>query len=403
MKSSLLGPRLGFPLLVLCLVCGIVPGRVSAEAAGTLTGQVQNATAGATAPAGLPVTLHIVGEEDQVQRRDMTTDRDGRFSFSGLDTSASLKYFPTVDYQGTLYFNQVVSLAAQPDQTVAITVYDGTTSDQLVAFERSNLLVQNIAPNRLDLMEMGAVVNVGDRTYLGAEPAAGAARATLLFEVPPGAVDLVPQAGIRPNDLTSTPTGFALSSPVLPGRHQLAFSYSLPYGADRLTINKRLTYPAASFTLYLPDVGLRVSSPQLEARGQTELGGQKFLQFSGQNLPRGTELRIELANLPRAGGSAVERLTAPMLAVGGVALLAGVVLVGCRRRATGPPSSGVRTPARAELDRLQVLLTLANLDERFDQGKLDEAAYYREREVEKQRLRALSERTVGARAGDDDR
>ncbi len=401
-NGSSIGLRLAASLLALCLVCGVVPGRVSAEAAGTLAGQVQNATAGAPAPANLPVTLHIVGEGDQIQRRDATTDPAGRFSFRGLDTSVGLKYLPTVDYQGTLYFEQVVSLTEQPEQTVAITVYEGTTTDQLIAFERSNLLVQNIAPNRLDLMEMGSVANVGDHTYLGPEPAAGAARATLLLAVPPGAVDLAPQAGIRPTDLTSTPSGFALSSPILPGRHQLAFSYSLPYGSDRLIISKRLTYPAASFTLYLPDVGLQVSSPQLEARGQTELGGQKFLQFSGQNLPRGTQLWIELGNLPTTTGSAVERLTVPMLAVGGIALLAGVALVGCRRLAAGRPSAGDRVPARAELDRLQVLLTLAKLDERFDQGQLDEAAYHREREAEKQRLRALSEPAVGARAGNGD-
>jgi 5-hydroxyisourate hydrolase-like protein (transthyretin family) len=398
-KGGTLGLRLAALLLALYLVCGVAPGRASADAAGTLAGQVQNATAGAPAPVGIPVTLHIVGEGDQVQRRDTTTDQDGRFSFSGLDVSAGLKYLPTVDYQGTLYFDRVVSLADQPEQTVAITVYEGTTTDQLIAFERSNLLVQNIAPNRLDLMEMGSVANLGDRTYVGAEPAAGAARATLLVAVPPGAVDLAPQAGIRPTDLTSTPTGFALNSPILPGRHQLAFSYSLPYSSDRLIISKRLTYPAASFTLYLPDVGLQVNSPQLEAGGQTELGGQKFLQFSGQNLPRGTELWIELANLPTSGSSAVDRLTAPMLAVGGLALLAGVALVGCRRLTVDPPSAGGRVPARAELDRLQVLLTLASLDERFDQGELDEAAYHREREAEKQRLRALSEPAVGAGAG----
>jgi hypothetical protein len=396
----LLSVRLASLVLVaLCLGRGLAPGRASAEAAGTLAGQVQNATAGASAPAGLPVTLNIVGEDGQVQRRDTATDQDGRFSFGGLDVSAELKYLPTVDYQGTLYFDRVVSLAEQPEQTVAITIYEGTATDQFIAFERSNLLVQNIAPNRLDLMEMGSVANVGDRTYIGAEPTAGAARATLLFAVPPGAVDLAPQAGFRPADLTSIPTGFALSSPILPGRHQLAFSYSLPYSSDRLIISKRLTYPAASFTLYIPDVGLQVSSPQLEAHGPTELGGQKFLQYSGQNFPRGTELRIELANLPATGSSAVDRLTVPMLAVGGLALLAGVAMVYRRRLTADPPPAGGRIPAGAELDRLQVLLTLASLDERFDQGKLDEVAYHREREAEKQRLRDLSKPPVGVGVG----
>jgi hypothetical protein len=71
-----------------------------------------------------------------------------------------------------------------------------------------------------------------------------------------------------------------------------------------------------------------------------------------------------------------------------------------RRRLTADPTSVVgRVPAGAELDRLQVLLTLASLDERFDQGKLDEVAYHREREAEKQRLRDLSNSAVGVGAG----
>ena len=86
-----------------------------------------------------------------------------------------------------------------------------------------------------------------------------------------------------------------------------------------------------------------------------------------------------------------------------LALFAGLALVYRRRLAAGRPPAGVRLTAGAELDRLQVLLTLANLDERFDQGQLDEAAYQREREAEKQRLRALSESVVGVRVVDDDR
>jgi hypothetical protein len=383
-------------LLTLALFLAGLARTAAAQAAGVVDGQVRNATAGAPPPAGLPVMLHIVGEGDQVQRRQTVTDQDGLFSFGELDPAAGLKYLPTVEYQGALYFDQVLTLVDEPHQTASITIYEGTTSDQLIAFERTNLLVQNIAPNRLDLMEMGSIANIGDRTYLGQDPGPARSRATLDFAVPPGAVDVALQAGFRAEDLITTPTGFSLSSPVVPGRHQVAYSYSLPYGADRLVISKRLTYPAASFTLYVPDVGLRVSSAQLESRGPTELGGQKFLLFGAQNLPRGTELRVELTNLPSTAGSVAEQLGPPVLAAGSLLLLVGLGMVYLRRRAAQNLADGSLAPARAERERMQSLLTLASLDERFEQGELPEAEYRREREAEKQRLLALSAPGGGA-------
>ena len=61
-------------------------------------------------------------------------------------------------------------------------------------------------------------------------------------------------------------------------------------------------------------------------------------------------------------------------------------------------------PARAAepVRAVATFSILADLDERFDQGQLDKAAYHRERGAKKQRLRALSELAVGARADDND-
>jgi hypothetical protein len=339
-------------VLALVLTSALPATPVLATGHGVVEGQVQNATPDGASPAELTVVLHIVSEGDRVERRQATTDSDGRYRFEGLDTGTGTRYLPLVEYQGAAYFPRPISLAEPASgarQSADITVYEATSSDQWIAHERANLLVQNVAPGRIELLEMGSLANVGERTYIGPDAPAGGERQTLRFSVPAGASDLAPQAGFGPNDISATPGGFAISSPVWPGRHQFAYSYSLPVSTERLQIGKRLEYPTVAFNLYVPDVGLRVDSPQLRPRGQTELGGQKLLLYSAENLPRGTELRLQLSGLPSAPGSAAAGLAWPILGLGSAALLGGLGLAYRRRRwphLQGPASNVQRRGGR---------------------------------------------------------
>jgi hypothetical protein len=369
---------------------------------GVIQGQLKNGTADGAVPADMTVILHIVADGDRVERRQAATDGDGRYRFEGLDTASTVKYLPVVEYGGAMYYTRPLSLAEQANQTADITVYDSTNSDESILYERANLLVRGISAARMDVMEMGAVTNAGDRTYIGPNAPPGAPRPTLNFSIPPGATEVAPQLGFAPGDISPTPDGFTIASPILPGRHQLAFSYSLPFSMDRLQVNKRLEYPTVSFNVYVPDTGLRIESPQLVPQGQTDFGGQKFLLYSAQNLRRGTELGIQVGGLPVAREAGTGRLAWPILLAGSSALLIGLAVTYRRRLTTKlPPMSQAATvadgpraphdnghagPSYADLQRMQLLLTVARLDERYERGELPEEQYRREREVGKRQL-----------------
>jgi hypothetical protein len=67
----------------------------------------------------------------------------------------------------------------------------------------------------------------------------------------------------------------------------------------------------------------------------------------------------------------------------------GVLLFGARSR---PAASGAATapaPEQAEQERLELVVRLAALDERFAAGRVKQAEYERERRRGKQRLREL--------------
>jgi hypothetical protein len=350
--------------------------------------------------------LHQVDRAERVDRFQTTADSDGRYRFDALSTADGVRYLPAVEYGGAAYFQRPLSLAGQPHQTADIVVYEPIESDQWIVLERANLLLQQITPNRLDVLEMGAVANIGDRTFVGAEEPVGAARPVLRLSVPFGAVGLAPQAGFAPNDFRPTGDGFTTASPVVPGRHQLAYSYSLAYDGESIKLSKRLDYPTASFNLYVPDIGLQVASAQLQPPGQTELGGQRYLVYAAQNLPRGTVIRAHFNGLPHTGDALSHRLVWPILGGGGGALLSGL-LVARRRQRMRRVSSVVQPDANghegaataADLERYELLLALARLDQRHAQGEVPEERYLRERAAGKRRLVELARRK-GAAPGD---
>jgi hypothetical protein len=402
-SASLLGaPRGRLAWLVVALLAlaslGADPGLASEN--GIVEGLVTNGSQGGSPVEGSPVVLNALDESDRLERRESTIGADGRYRFEGLPTAAGLRYLPVVEFQGAAYFPQPVSLEQEPRQQADITVYEATESDQWVAFERTNLLVRAVGPNRLELMEMGALANVGDRTFVGSEATAGSGRVTLRFDLPAGAVDVAPQAGFAPNDFQAGPDGVTIGGPIVPGRHQLALSYGLPFQGSSFTLTKRLTYPALGFNLYLPDVGVQLESPQLTARGPAELGGQRYLLYSAQQLPRGTELQVRLSGLPVAARSLTEQLLWPLGGLGGLALTA-ALLLGYRRavaRGTDQPLAAASQEA-AEVERVRLLLSIARLDRRFEQGEVSREQYERERERSKERLLAIG---AGREAGTAD-
>jgi hypothetical protein len=383
--------RLILALGLLVLLGGVSARVVEAQAAvgpGVIEGRVQNATPNGAAPAGAAITLHAVVERSKIGEWQTTTDAQGHYRFEGLDTNPSIIYIPVAAYQGVSYFPpRPVSFGDSSPQQSDLTVYDTTESGDMVAFERLAMMVVGIEPNALAVRQMGSVVNAGQQTVV---PVAhdGATPLTLRFFLPSGASDVQPEAGFLPGDLLQLPDAIGSASPLLPGRRQVAFSYLVTYGQGSAEISTRLDYPTQSFTLYVPDVGLNVSSPQLTAQGPTQLAGQNYLSFVGQNLPRGAELRVTLGGLPMAVDGGEQ--TIPWAVVAGAALLVvGLGLAIARRGMLRPAVAAVPSTADAETQRMRLLLEIARLDERHEAGEVPSGEYERRRASAKEQLLAL--------------
>jgi hypothetical protein len=384
--------RLSAARIVAAIVVALLVTGTAARAAGNgvIDGTVVNGTAGGAAPVDLKVTIHSVRDRTQLDKQEVSTDGAGRFHVEGLETGANIVYLPIVEYAGVPYFpDRPVVLDGSGSAQVTIQVYETSPTPTDLTFDRANMLIMNVSPSALTVMEMGAVVNGSDRTFDADARVTGSDR-TLRFNLPAGAIQVTPQTGLAPDGLESTPDGFATTDPVRPGRREIAYSYQLPYDSSTLDLTRSFTLPVGTFTLYLPDQGIDVIGPGLALQGTADLGGRTYRQYAVQNLRAGDELRFRLTNLPAPLLARPRDLGLAVATIGGLALAA-LLIVAIRRRtsdsaATVPTAEGAgsRDAERAELVR-----SLAELDERFAAGGVDEAEYRARREAEKARLLTL--------------
>jgi len=377
--TRLMRRRLGLAalggLVALCLL-GWLVGTASAQATGTLDGTVTQGTPGGGSVSGLPVLLLVFKDEQKVDEQHTTTDVNGHFRFEGLDPAPERIYFPVVDYQGVSYYSDPLTFKDSTAQSVQITIYEPTPSDEKIAVPRANMIVTGAEPDRLYLMEMGVVANSGDHTYTGAE--------TLHFPLPAGAENFAPRFGFLANSVSQRPDGFVVNGPVLPGEHQLAYSYELPASGQEVVLTRRIAYPTETFSLFVPlQDGLQVSSPQLSDDGTRDLGGQTYRVFSASHLARGEQVSMRFSGLPAMPGATAQRL-GYLLLVAGAAISIAALVFAWRRGATTPAAAPAAEPAAARRERL--LDILADLDERYEAGELDQAEYQRSRDVAKRRL-----------------
>jgi hypothetical protein len=376
-----------FAVLVVLM---LAPMQVRAAGNGVIEGTVVNGTAGGAVPAGVKVTVHAVRDRTPVDKQEVTTDAAGRFHVEGLETGANLIYLPLVDYGGVPYFpERPVTLDGSGPAQVTVQVYETTPTPDALSYDRANMLILGVTPTALSIMEMGAVVNGGDRTY-AADPKVTGSDRTLRFTLPEGATQVTPQAGLAPDALESTPDGFATSDPVRPGRREIAFSYQLPYESSSLDLARTFALPVGTFTLYLPDQGIDVIGPGLALQGTADLGGKSYRQYAVQNIGVGSEVRFRLTNLPAPLLARPRDLGLAVAGAGGL-ILAVVLLLALRRRSAVPV--GEMTPieqaAPDDAERLSLVRSLAELDERYEAGGVDEAEYRATREAGKARLLAL--------------
>jgi len=366
-----------------CAASGVLAA--PASQVGSVSGQVRNGSPGGRTLNGIEVDLHAFdGTNDQVIATT-TSDATGSYHFENVEINGSAQYSVSATFAKVPYFSPPFKFDASGRQTADLSVYNTTASDAAVSIDRLSIVVANVDAKQrlLTLVESYHFNNSGQATYVG--QLVGSQLQSLRFPLFGGAESLTPEAGFQLADATSIASGFALSLPVLPGPSTIVFAYQVPYRDPTLVLDRTLAYKTAVAEVILPG-GVNVSSPQLNGQGAVSVGGQTLATIQGTGLTPGAAVRLEISGLPLSGGSflPLDSLRTQLILVVIVIGAAALSVVAYRGRA------GRQRAAELGTERQQLLRRIAQLDDRFEAGKLDQGSYAREREQAKARLRELA-------------
>jgi hypothetical protein len=378
------------PAVLLLVLISVRP--VSAETNdGSISGQVVNKTAGGGQVGGASVRLVTFGRQENAPlgQRAAQSDADGRYTFDQLERDPNLVYVPFVRYADVTYRpEQLAQLTDHAAWQLDIGVYESTTDDRAIQLEQLSVLLVETDQSMLRFMEMGALSNTGDRTFVTANPQDQALAHAIRLPLPARAIGIEMQTGFTNQDLISGVGGVQVTSPLTPGRHEFAMSFQLPYTGSAADITLQLPYPTATYAIYLPDTGVRLNSRGLTDSGLMVLGDQSYRVYRASSLPGATVVSGDVSGLSSSSTTDPTELAILSLVVLLCVFGGGALLITRRARRTAPQrGDGAAEPVH---DRHDLVVQIAMLDERLAAGEISAVEHEAQRKLAKQRLRRLT-------------
>ena len=292
------------------------------------------------------------------------TNRRGRFRFRRVAVDSSSVFLVTASHEGVEYFGEIFHVL-RPDTTVelAITVYDTTHAEPQVHVQMHHVFVE---PDTEDYLVREVLVfhTMGNRTYIS--PDTGR---TFLLSLPPGAYSFQVEAGIDLSQARQMGHVLLSTQPLLPGAHQVAYAYRIMREKGETVYRRPIDYPTATFSFFVSDLSIKVSSPILRREQNFAIRGREYVRLAGSDLNPGTVVEVHLS---RAGllANPTLRWAVPLALAVAVALVLLVLVRYPRVKRSQKEGADPRVRRREEL-----LYEIAELDEAFEAGEIPEERY----------------------------
>lgn len=378
-------------------------------AAATISGFVTNATTGGVI-GDLPVLLRgFTADIQQSLALTTTADAVGAYSFDLSDVDPDWVYLISVNY-GDLNFSSDVGQLSQSetDLVLPITVYEQTTNPAAINVAQVHVVVEFLSETVMQVTELYVYENQETAVFVGER--GNADLGTIRINVPANAQSVSFERAfsgmdsfIPATEIVQTTTGYADTIPLRPGRSavSLIVNYTLPYD-NGATISYQMPYAVTNATIILPEVGVELTSAGWTEQSQQTMGGL-FRSYTRQNLAAGSTFEVQLAGEPQqvsgtavgGGGVTAPRNQTTEIIIGGLAL-AGVLggafyVLRARQAAADVNEDEDEDEAVGENGRTadELIQLIADLDDAFANGDLDEADYQAQRADLKAELKAI--------------
>lgn len=356
----------------------------STQAFGGIEGTVTNKTSD-TVAGGIELTLRAMLGDRVTDEKKAETDKSGTFKFRDLPWDRG--YTITLNYMGTEFVtDKLVFYPDEDTKEVELPVYEPTESDSEIVIRQAHTILQ-LSPDSISVAELLMFENKDKRIYVGSNATDGK-RETLKFRLPRDAGNVELIHGITSENIMKTESGFSDTAPVWPGASRIVYTYTIPFKSGKKVIKDTVNYPTDRFLLLVSDTKEKVDVEGLSGGGVVDIQNQKFLQWTGNNLKPGSSIVVTVnKSLDREAIAKWGALCAVLLIVGGGMLYAFVF----KGKSGGKQDSEVFSDIEKGKDLL--IREIAELDDSFEQGGLDEESYKKARNEKKATLVKLIRRT----------
>ncbi len=295
---------------------------------------------------GIEVAFLVGGEEGLTEMVRRRTDEEGAFSFSGPFLTPGTTFVLVAHHEGLEYDTEPLQVGMQ-DQVI-IEVFDGTEDDGQIRLDGHHLFLA-ITKAGVDVAQLVHIDNDGASTYIGR--AFGDERRVFQMQVPAGS--LAPQ-GHSGQVLRAGPTRLFTTTPLPPGRSQIAFTIQLRGDDFDGSYEHEVLYPTSRLEVFVQPTDIELPASQFEDHGEIHLHDQGYRHYRMRDLDRGRTVAIPLPYSQPLRWS----LKWAMLVLVPALLAAAVALT--RPAAAAPPAGATRSQCE------QLIAQLADIDDRLD-------------------------------------
>lgn len=364
---------------------------------GVVSGTVTNRSSGGTVPADLTLNLHIISAQDASSPGDIvhtTVNPDGTYRFENVPIQAGQQYVVTTSYNDTAFNSQVVDGdLAVPQIDLPLDIYEIESDPGVIQIDGVLSMVQ-AQTDKLEVVQIFSFTNESDRIYLKQD---GGTSTSVSVRLPSGAAfeDFSNGSYL----ISADGTQITDTQPIYPGNpHVMHIAFTLPYSGSA-SIAQQMDYPLnGTVEVMVGSDGLSVSGDGLNGLGARQLGDRTYQSFGG-SLSRnaGDTLRYSVQG---ALSSAQSNAPATVNNISPLAYLligAGLLAIGAafgffmRERVTAGTATTAPAPISESLSPQSETLIqqIADLEARFNKGKITKTKYERQRAALKAELAAI--------------
>ncbi|MCA1840737.1 MAG: hypothetical protein LC723_10475 [Actinobacteria bacterium] len=366
--------------LAFAITVGLQP-EAQAKGPVTVSGTVHNGTAGAAIPPAISITIaRLTASGKELERREAGVAADGRFSMV-FDETPLGHFIVATTYKGVTYSN-VADASGSNELAVDLVIYETTDDDSIVRIDSDTMTVVKGKQDTYEILQLFKITNASDRTFVG--HVVNDSPQVISLPVATGGTSLAPGEGLTADRVTTNQDGIASGDPLQPGTTTVSFVYKVKATRTGWPLTRTTAYPTSHIDL-LAGPGLTFISNVFRFAESKRLGGKLYRRYRAGPLDPGTIIdgNIEERNSTTSG--LMFGLGAGLFAIIAIALGTGLY----RRKVSAKPAavaSQSEAPFDMRDDRDQLILKIAELDERFDAGTLPEAEYRQARATLKEAL-----------------